>query len=60
MRQTQNLLTAASRKSWLASALEIQNGRFTAYYADQGPQVLRTPEGGEGVPAHSPGEEVKK
>ena len=43
-----------------ASALEIQNGRFTAYYADQGPQVLRVPEGGEATPAHSPGEEVKK
>jgi hypothetical protein len=43
-----------------ASALEIQNGRFTAYYADQEPQVLRAPEGGEATPAHSPGEEVKK
>jgi hypothetical protein len=43
-----------------ASALEIQNGRFTAYYADQGPEVLRVPEGGEATPAHSPGEGAKK
>jgi hypothetical protein len=43
-----------------ASALEIQNGRFTAYYADQGPEVLRAPEGGEATPAHSPGEGAEK
>jgi hypothetical protein len=43
-----------------ASALEIQNGRFTAYYADAGPQVLSVSEGGGTAPAPKPGEADKK
>ena len=33
-----------------ASALEIQNGRFTAYYLDGEPQVLGSPSGGDVAP----------
>jgi len=38
-----------------ASALEIQNGQFTAHYSNGEQQVLLRREGGGTVPAHGPG-----
>lgn len=43
-----------------ASALEIQSGRFTAYYSNGEQQVLLAPEGGVTVPATSQSEGSKK
>jgi hypothetical protein len=43
-----------------ASALEIQNGRFTAYYAGGEPQVLSGSEGGGAAPTPNPGEADSK
>jgi hypothetical protein len=39
-----------------ASALEIQNGGFTAYYSDEKPQILRAPDtgGSPGTAEHKP------
>jgi len=43
-----------------ASALEIQNGRFTAWYADREPVVLRVPQAGGTSPAAGSGEAPQK
>jgi hypothetical protein len=43
-----------------ASALEIQNGRFTAWYADREPVVLRVPQAGATSPAAGSGEAPQK
>lgn len=43
-----------------ASALEILNGRFTAYYSDGQQQLLLAPEGGGTVPAASHGDGERK
>jgi hypothetical protein len=56
--------TGMYRQSYggVASALEIQNGRFTAYYADREPRVLVMPASGKtGAPARrGPGNRVER
>lgn len=49
------MMLEEGRQGW-ASALEIENGRYTAYYSNGDQQVLLVPEGGGTVPALGQGQ----